>query len=94
MNSYFGNRESMAIKTDIGHELDLVISLSQIGRPYEKAHPYSPPIRPLRLRAAAPEEAHDEDEEEECPVCGQIDGMDNPCCPNYDPLNYKNCGYG
>lgn len=39
----------------------------------------------------------DEDEDEEiepCSVCGQIEGMGNPCCANYDPLSYKNCGYG
>jgi len=30
---------------------------------------------------------------EPCPTCGEIDGFDNPCCPNYDPLSYKNCGY-
>lgn len=35
-----------------------------------------------------------DDEPEPCPTCGEIDGMDNPCCPNYDPLSYKNCGYG
>lgn len=29
-----------------------------------------------------------------CPTCGDIDGMVNPCCPGYDPLHFKNCGYG
>lgn len=29
-----------------------------------------------------------------CPTCGEIDGVDNPCCAMYDPLSYKNCGYG
>lgn len=42
---------------------------------------------------------HEGTEEEEffsepCSVCGDVDGMVNPCCPNYDPLHYKNCGYG
>lgn len=36
----------------------------------------------------------DFDEPEPCPTCGDIEGMVNPCCANYDPLNYKNCGYG
>ena len=30
---------------------------------------------------------------EPCPTCGDVDGMVNPCCPGYDPLHYKNCGY-
>lgn len=34
------------------------------------------------------------DEPEPCPTCGDIDGMVNPCCAGYDPLHYKNCGYG
>lgn len=34
------------------------------------------------------------DEPEACPTCGDIDGMVNPCCAGYDPLHYKNCGYG
>lgn len=34
------------------------------------------------------------DEPEPCPACGNIDGMVNPCCGGYDPLHYKNCGYG
>lgn len=29
-----------------------------------------------------------------CPTCGEIDGMENPCCPDYDPLHIDNCGYG
>lgn len=29
-----------------------------------------------------------------CPTCGEIDGMVNPCCADYDPLNHKVCGYG
>ena len=39
----------------------------------------------------------DEDYElsqEPCSVCGDIDGMVNRCCAGYDPLHYKNCGYG
>lgn len=41
----------------------------------------------------------DEDEEqwdelEPCSICGDIGGMVNPCCAGYDPLHYKNCGYG
>ncbi len=36
----------------------------------------------------------EEDPDEPCPTCGEVNGMDNPCCPNYDPLSYKNCGYG
>ena len=31
---------------------------------------------------------------EPCPTCGDIDGMVNPCCAGYDPLHYRNCGYG
>ena len=34
------------------------------------------------------------DEPEPCPTCGDVDGMVNPCCAGYDPLHYKNCGYG
>ena len=34
------------------------------------------------------------DESEPCPTCGDIDGMVNPCCAGYDPLHYRNCGYG
>ena len=39
----------------------------------------------------------DEDYElsqEPCSVCGDIDGMVNRCCVGYDPLHFKNCGYG
>ncbi len=42
-------------------------------------------------------QAHDDeqwDEPDPCPTCGDIDGMVNPCCAGYDPLHYKNCGYG
>lgn len=34
------------------------------------------------------------EELEPCSVCGDIEGMVNPCCPNYDPFHFKNCGYG
>lgn len=27
-----------------------------------------------------------------CPTCGDVNGMVNPCCPDYDPLHFKNCG--
>lgn len=43
------------------------------------------------------EDEHDEEFEranEPCPTCGDINGMVNPCCAGYDPLHYKNCGYG
>ena len=33
------------------------------------------------------------DELEPCSVCGEIDGMVNPCCASYDPLHHDNCGY-
>jgi len=36
----------------------------------------------------------DEDFEKPCPTCGDINGMRNPCCPDYDPLHIDNCGYG
>jgi len=39
-------------------------------------------------------EQDDMDYLEPCPTCGEVDGMVNPCCPNYDPLHYLNCGYG
>lgn len=35
-----------------------------------------------------------DDEPEPCPTCGEIDGMVNQCCAGYDPLHFKNCGYG
>jgi len=34
------------------------------------------------------------DADQPCSVCGEIDGMVNPCCPDYDPLHRDNCGYG
>lgn len=40
------------------------------------------------------EDIDDSLEDEPCSVCGDIDGMVNPCCPGYDPLHFKNCGYG
>jgi len=40
------------------------------------------------------EEQEEDYEPEPCPTCGDIDGMVNPCCAGYDPLHYKNCGYG
>lgn len=36
----------------------------------------------------------DEMMEEPCSVCGEVGGTENPCCPDYDPLDYKVCGYG
>lgn len=35
-----------------------------------------------------------ERQSEPCSVCGEINGMVNPCCANYDPLHIHNCGYG
>lgn len=35
-----------------------------------------------------------DDGEVPCEICGQINGMENPCCINYDPLNFKVVGYG
>lgn len=35
-----------------------------------------------------------DDDIEPCSVCGEVDGMNNPCCASYDPLSYKACGYG
>lgn len=32
--------------------------------------------------------------DEPCPTCGEVNGMRNPCCPDYDPLHRDNCGYG
>lgn len=32
--------------------------------------------------------------DEPCPTCGDVNGMVNPCCAGYDPLHYRNCGYG
>lgn len=42
---------------------------------------------------------HDNDDDdwqdsEPCDICGEINGMRNPCCTNYDNLHYLNCGYG
>jgi hypothetical protein len=34
------------------------------------------------------------DGDQPCSVCGEIGGMVNQCCPGYDPLHFKNCGYG
>ena len=36
----------------------------------------------------------EDDGERPCETCGEIGGMINQCCPHYDPLHYKNCGYG
>jgi len=51
-----------------------------------------------QLKPAKEEREWNEQEEdcdqEPCPTCGDIDGMVNPCCAGYDPLHYKNCGYG
>jgi hypothetical protein len=32
--------------------------------------------------------------DEPCPTCGDVNGMVNPCCAGYDPLHFRNCGYG
>lgn len=40
------------------------------------------------------EEEDDAHEPEACSVCGAIDGRVNPCCSGYDPLDFKNAGYG
>jgi hypothetical protein len=40
------------------------------------------------------DESDIDEEPEPCPTCGEIEGMVNPCCPGFDPLHYKNCGYG
>lgn len=29
-----------------------------------------------------------------CDTCGEVHGMVNPCCSDYDPLHINNCGYG
>jgi hypothetical protein len=54
-------------------------------------------IRFCNCKTVEPEEEEESDEDYEidpCPTCGQVEGMVNPCCANYDPLNYKVCGYG
>lgn len=48
----------------------------------------------LQIAQMQLDNSDDWEESEPCSVCGDIDGMANPCCPNYDPLHYKNCGYG
>jgi hypothetical protein len=61
---------------------------------YEKA---KATVRSYELQEYLREiEYQDEDfqEPEPCSVCGDVDGMVNQCCVGYDPLHYKNCGYG
>ncbi len=43
----------------------------------------------------ADEELNWEEEmfDEPCSVCGETNGYTNPCCPDYDPDCYENCGY-
>ena len=45
------------------------------------------------MRSVFDEDDEQWDEPEPCATCGDIDGV-NPCCAGYDPLHYKNCGYG
>ncbi len=40
------------------------------------------------------DEEDPDDNDRRCHTCGDVDGMVNPCCPGYDRLHFKNCGYG